>query len=80
MDIRTKTTLVKLEYYLMQYFYINNIRQTQKEVGEEIIEHAEMKMLRQINKIKNLSKSEIEESRNNDPKRDLVLASVPDYT
>lgn len=46
-----KITLLRLEYYLIQYFYINNIRQTQKEVGEEIIEHAEMKILRQINKI-----------------------------
>ena len=73
-DVGTK---VRIPTYTI--FYINNIRQTQTEVGAEIIEYDEMKILGQINKITNSSESEIEEARNNDPESDFVLASVPDY-
>ena len=79
MVVGTKNNVAKVKIPPYIIFYINNIRQTQKEVGGEIIKYTEMKILSHVNKIKNPSESEIEEVRNNDPESDFVLASVPVY-
>ena len=77
--VGTKNNVAKIKIPPYIIFYINHIRQTQKEVGGEIIKYAEMKILSHVNKIKNPSESEIEEVRNSDPQSDFVLASVPVY-
>ena len=66
-DVGTKNNVAKVRIPLYTIFYINDVRQTQKEVGGEIFEYAEMKILGQVNKIKNSSESEIKEPRNNNP-------------
>ena len=59
--------------------YCNNIRQTHKDVDSSPISYADMKILAQVNKIKNPTESEIEETKRKDSNSDFVLVSFPDY-
>ena len=63
----------------MSIFYVINLRQTQKDVETDIVNYVDMKLLAQVNCIKNLSEKEIEEAKNKGRKSDFVYCMFPTY-
>ena len=63
----------------MSIFYVINSRQTQKDVETDIVNYVDMKLLAQVNCIKNLSEKEIEEAKNKGRKSDFVYCMFPTY-
>ena len=63
----------------MSIFYVINLRQTQKDVETDIVKYVDMKLLAQVNRIKNLSEKEIEEAKNKGRKSDFVYCMLPTY-
>ena len=56
-----------------------NLRQTQKDVEKDVLNYIDMKILAQVNHIKNPSEKEIEEAKNKDPNDDFVYCTFPTY-
>ena len=52
-----------------------NLRRTQKDFEKDVMNYVGMKMLAQINLIKNPSKEEIEEAKNKDPNSSFVYCT-----
>ena len=60
-------------------FYVINLRQTQKDVEKDVLNYVDMKILAQVNRIKNPSEKEIEEAKNKDPNSDFIYCTFPTY-
>ena len=58
---------------------MNQCRQTQKDLYKDIIFYINLKILVQVNGIKDPTPKEIEEAMNEDPKSDFVMCTYPSY-
>lgn len=56
-----------------------NLRLPQKDVQKDILNYVDMKILVQVNLIKNPWEKEIEEAKNKDPHSDFVYCTFPTY-
>ena len=58
---------------------MNQCRQTQKDLGKDIISYVNMKILARVNRIKDATPKEIEEAMNEDPDSNFVMCTYPGY-
>ena len=79
LDIGDKNNVLKANVPTLSVFYVNQCRQTQKDLDKEIITYVDMKILAQVNRIKDPTSKEIEEAMNEDPESDFVMFSYPSY-
>ena len=78
-DIGTKNNSFKSNIPTLTFFYVTNIRETQKDTGKDILSYVEMKILAQVNRIKDVSESEIEQAKNKDPNSDFCYCTFSIY-
>ena len=78
-DINTRNNCPKSSLVTLTIFYVMNLRQTQNDVERDVINYVDMKILAQVNRIKNPSVKEIEETKNKDPNSDFVYCTFPTY-
>ena len=63
----------------LTFFYVTNIRQTQKDTEKDILNYVEIKILGQVNHIKDAWESEIEQAKNKNPNSDFCYCTFPIY-
>ena len=56
-----------------------NLRQTQKDVEKDVRNYVDMKILAQVDRIKNSLEKEMEEAQNKDPNRNFLYCAFPVY-
>ena len=78
-SIETRNNCPKSSILTVTIFYCINSRQIQKDVIKEILNYVDMKILTQVNPIRNPSESEIREARSEDPVIDFVYCTFPTY-
>ena len=78
-DINTRNNCPKFSLPTLTVFYIMNLRQTQNDVEKGVINYVNMKILAQVNHVKNPLVKEIEEAKNKDPNSDFVYCTFPTY-
>ena len=78
-DIRTRNNGPKSNLPSLTIFYVMNLGQTQKDVEKDVLNYVNMKILAQVNRIKNRSEKEIEEVKNKDPNSDFVYCAFLTY-
>ena len=78
-DIGTRNTCPKFNILTLTIFYCINLKQTQKDVDKEVLNYVDMKILAQVNRIRNPSESEIREAMNEDLDSDFVYFTFPTY-
>ena len=72
-DIGDKNNVLKVDVPTLTVFYVNQWRQTQKDLGKDVISYVNMKILAQVNRIKDPTPIEIEEAMNEDPRAMLCV-------
>ena len=70
----TKNNCFKSYIPTLTFFYVTNIRQIQKNTEKDILKYVEMKVLAQVNRIKDGSESETEKAKNRIPT--VIFATV----
>ena len=63
----------------MTILYVINLRQTQKDVQKDVLNYVDMKILAQVNRIKNPSEKEFEEAKNKVVNNDFVYCTFSTY-
>ena len=71
-DIGDKNNVSKFNVPTLTVFYVNQCRQTQKDIDKDVISYVNIKILAQVNKIKDPTPIEIEEAMNEDPESDVM--------
>ena len=80
LNIGDKNNVLKVNLpRLTVFFYVNQCRQTQKDLDKNIIYYVGLKILAQVNMIKDPTPKEIEEAMNEDPESDFVMCTNPSY-
>ena len=83
LDIGDKNNVLKVSVPTVTAFYVNQCRQTQKDLDKDIIFYVDMKVLAQVNSITDPTPKEIEETMNEymneDPESDFVMCTYPGY-
>ena len=78
-DIGSRSNFPKVNVSTLTIFYCVNVRQTQKDLDKNVYNYVEMKILGQVNKIRNASKEELEQAENKDPNSDILHCTYPVY-
>ena len=78
-DIGTRNNSPKASSPTLTVFSVINLRQTQKDIEKDVMNYVDMKMLAQVNRIKNPSKKEIEEAKHKDLNSDFVYCTFLVY-
>ena len=78
-DTGTRNNCPKANIPTLTVFFVINLRQTQKDIEKDVMNYVDMKMLAQINRIKNPSGKKIEEDKNKNPNSDSVYCTFPVY-
>ena len=78
-DIGTMNNCIKANIPTLTVFCDISCRQTQKDIDKDILNYIDMKMLAQVNRIKNPSEKHMEVAKNKDPNCDFVLCTFPIY-
>ena len=78
-DIGTKNNYFKSIIPTITIFCVTNIRQIQKNTEKDILNCVEMKILAQVNCIKDASESEIEQTKNKVSNSDFCYCTFPIY-
>ena len=71
-DIGDKNNVSKFNVPTLTVFYVNQCRQTQKDLDKDVISYVDTKILAQVNRIKDPTPIEIEEAMNEDPESDVM--------
>ena len=75
--IGTKNNCFKSNIPTLTFFHVTNIRQAQEDTENDILNYVEMKILAQVDCIKDASESEIEQAKNKYPNRDFCYCTFP---
>ena len=78
-DIGTRNNCPIFNLPTLTVFYIMNLKQTQKGVEKDVLNYVDMKILAQVNRIKNPLEKDIEEAKNKDLNNDFVYCAVSTY-
>ena len=78
-NIGSRYNCPKVNVPTLTIFYCVNLRQTQKDPDKDVYNYVEMKILGQVNKIRNASEEELEQAENKDPISDFLYCTYPIY-
>ena len=75
LDIAGRNNCPKVNIPTYTIFYCMNLRQTQKDPKKDIYNYVEMKILAQVNKLKNPSEEELEQAEKNQQDSDFLYCT-----
>ena len=79
LDIGDKNNVLKVNVPTLTVFYVNQCKQIQKDLDNDTISYVDLKILAQVNRIKDPTLKEIQEAMNEDLENDFVMCTYPNY-
>ena len=76
-DIGRRSNCSKANFPTITTFCCVNLRKTQKDLDKDVLNYVDMKILAQVNCIRNSSEDEIRQAKNKDPNSDFLHFTFP---